>query len=41
VRRLAPHLEQPGAHLEGFHFFTFNEVEATEAWRRSLLARIS
>ncbi|TQM38965.1 methylenetetrahydrofolate reductase [Pseudonocardia cypriaca] len=39
--RLAPHLEQPDAHLEGFHFFTFNEVASTEAWRRSLLARIS
>ena len=41
TRRLAPHLEQPDAHLEGFHFFTFNEVASTEAWRRSLLARAS
>lgn len=41
ARRLAPHLERPDAHLEGFHFFTFNEVASTEAWRRSLLARMA
>jgi methylenetetrahydrofolate reductase (NADH) len=40
VRRLAPRLQQPDTHLDGFHFFTFNEVAATEAWRRSLLAQI-
>jgi methylenetetrahydrofolate reductase (NADPH) len=39
--RLAPHLHRPDAHLDGFHFFTFNEVAKTEAWRRSMLARIS
>jgi methylenetetrahydrofolate reductase (NADPH) len=41
VRGLAPHLERSDAHLEGFHFFTFNEVASTEAWRRSLLDRVS
>jgi methylenetetrahydrofolate reductase (NADPH) len=40
ARRLAPHLQQPDAHLDGLHFFTFNEVAKTEAWRRSMLARI-
>jgi methylenetetrahydrofolate reductase (NADPH) len=39
ARRLAPHLQRPDSHLEGLHFFTFNEVAATEAWRRSMLAR--
>ncbi|GAA5126574.1 methylenetetrahydrofolate reductase [Pseudonocardia adelaidensis] len=39
ARRLAPHVEQPGSHLDGFHFFTFNELAGTEAWRRSMLAR--
>lgn len=36
--RLAPHLQLPATHLDGFHFFTFNEVASTEAWRRSMLA---
>jgi methylenetetrahydrofolate reductase (NADPH) len=36
--RLAPHLHSPATHLDGFHFFTFNEVASTEAWRRSMLA---
>jgi methylenetetrahydrofolate reductase (NADPH) len=40
TRRLAPHLQQPDANLEGLHFFTFNEVAKTEAWRKSMLARI-
>jgi methylenetetrahydrofolate reductase (NADPH) len=39
--RLAPHLHRPATHLDGFHFFTFNEVASTEAWRRSMLARSS
>ena len=40
TRRLAPHLQRPDAHLDGLHFFTFNEVAKTEAWRRSMLNRI-
>jgi methylenetetrahydrofolate reductase (NADPH) len=40
ARRLAPHLQQPDALLDGLHFFTFNEVAKTEAWRQSMLARI-
>jgi methylenetetrahydrofolate reductase (NADPH) len=39
ARRLAPHVGRPGTHLDGFHFFTFNELASTEAWRRSMLAR--
>jgi methylenetetrahydrofolate reductase (NADPH) len=39
--RLAPHLRRADTHLDGFHFFTFNEVASTEAWRRSMLDRIS
>jgi methylenetetrahydrofolate reductase (NADPH) len=41
VERLSPHLGQPDTNLQGFHFFTFNELEKTEAWRRSWLARLS
>jgi methylenetetrahydrofolate reductase (NADPH) len=41
TRRLAPYLQLADAHLDGFHFFTFNEVASTEAWRRSLLDRVS
>jgi methylenetetrahydrofolate reductase (NADPH) len=41
ANRLAPHLHRPGTELDGFHFFTFNEVASTEAWRRSMLARAS
>ncbi len=40
VRRLTPHLFEPGAHLAGFHLFTFNELAKTESWRRALLARV-
>ena len=29
------------ANLDGFHVFTFNELEATERWRRSLIDRLS
>jgi methylenetetrahydrofolate reductase (NADPH) len=41
ARRLAPHLHHADAHLDGFHFFTFNAVAQTEAWRQSMLARVS
>ncbi|MGY1593636.1 methylenetetrahydrofolate reductase [Geodermatophilus sp. SYSU D00708] len=41
VERLAPALGQPGHGLQGLHFFTFNEVARTEAWRRAWLARLS
>jgi methylenetetrahydrofolate reductase (NADPH) len=40
VERLAPTLGHPDHGLQGFHFFTFNEVARTEAWRQALLARL-
>jgi methylenetetrahydrofolate reductase (NADPH) len=41
VERLAPALGQPDHNVRGFHFFTFNEVARTEAWRQEWLARLS
>lgn len=32
-------LEDPERRVRGFHVYTFNEVEATEAWRREALER--
>jgi methylenetetrahydrofolate reductase (NADPH) len=37
VGDLAPLLADPDARVTGFHLYTFNAVEATEAWRRSML----
>jgi methylenetetrahydrofolate reductase (NADPH) len=41
VERLAPELGRPEHALAGFHVFTFNELAATEAWRRARLAALS
>ena len=41
VQRLAPTLGRPGHNLQGFHFFTFNEVARTETWRQGWLARLA
>jgi methylenetetrahydrofolate reductase (NADPH) len=41
VERLAPSLGRPEHQLAGFHVFTFNEFERTEAWRRDWLARLA
>jgi methylenetetrahydrofolate reductase (NADPH) len=41
VEGLAPTLGRPEHNLQGFHFFTFNEVARTEAWRQEWLARLS
>jgi methylenetetrahydrofolate reductase (NADPH) len=41
VGRLTPSFEQADNNLRGFHVFTFNELEKTEAWRREWLARLS
>ena len=41
VERLAPSVVSPDDHIEGFHFFTFNELERTEAWRQAWLGRLS
>ena len=40
VEELAPLLADPEARVTGFHLYTFNAVEATEAWRRSMLAKL-
>ena len=37
VEALAPLLADPLAGVTGFHLYTFNAVEATEAWRRTML----
>lgn len=37
ARDIAPLLADPAANVTGFHLYTFNAVEATEAWRRSML----
>jgi hypothetical protein len=34
---MAPLLADPTAGVTGFHLYTFNAVEATEAWRQSML----
>jgi methylenetetrahydrofolate reductase (NADPH) len=40
VKELAPLLADPEARVTGFHLYTFNAVEATEAWRRSMLEKL-
>ena len=37
---LAPHVADPAAGIAGLHLYTFNAVEATETWRRSMLASL-
>ncbi len=37
VEALAPLLADPLAGVTGFHLYTFNAVEATEAWRRTMI----
>jgi len=41
MRGLAGTIADPDARIAGFHFYTFNEVERTERWRRETLARLS
>ena len=38
VEDIAPLLADPDANVSGFHLYTFNAVEATEAWRQSMLS---
>jgi methylenetetrahydrofolate reductase (NADPH) len=40
VAELGPYLGDPDTGVYGFHIYTFNEVEKTEAWRREMLGRI-
>ena len=37
---LAPTLARRGARVAGLHVYTFNDVQATERWRRELLERL-
>ncbi len=37
VEAMAPLLADPVARVTGFHLYTFNAVEATEAWRQGML----
>jgi methylenetetrahydrofolate reductase (NADH) len=41
VEDIAPLLADPDAKVAGFHLYTFNAVEATEEWRRSMLETVS
>ena len=40
VNGLAPVLARPDLKVAGFHVFTFNELEATERWRREMLEEL-
>jgi methylenetetrahydrofolate reductase (NADPH) len=40
VKELGPYLGDPDCGVEGFHIYTFNEVENTEAWRQEMLIGI-
>ncbi len=41
VEGIAPTLADPAANVAGFHVYTFNEVAATERWRRATTARLA
>jgi methylenetetrahydrofolate reductase (NADPH) len=41
VEELAPLIADPAARVTGLHLYTFNAVEATEAWRRSMLNKLA
>jgi len=41
LEKVAPRLAAPEMQVEGLHVFTFNQVEATAAWRRDLLDQLA
>ncbi len=41
VEGIAPLLADPAAKVSGFHLYTFNAVEATEGWRRTMLEKLA
>jgi methylenetetrahydrofolate reductase (NADPH) len=41
VEELGPTVVDPASAVAGFHVFTFNELEATERWRRETLRRLA
>jgi methylenetetrahydrofolate reductase (NADPH) len=40
IRGLAPHLDEADNALAGFHVFTFNDLEPTEAWRKRIVENL-
>jgi methylenetetrahydrofolate reductase (NADPH) len=40
VEGVAPALADPAARIAGFHVYTFNELAATERWRRATVERL-
>jgi methylenetetrahydrofolate reductase (NADPH) len=41
VQQLAPLFGRSDNTLQGFHVFTFNDLDSTEAWRQAWLERLS
>ncbi|WP_433556017.1 methylenetetrahydrofolate reductase [Pseudonocardia xinjiangensis] len=41
VERLVPAFAESDNNLQGFHVFTFNDLESTESWRQRWLAKLS
>ena len=41
LEQCAPALAMPDANVVGLHVFTFNQIEATEAWRNDLLHQLT
>ena len=41
VEALAPLVADPAARVSGLHLYTFNAVEATEAWRQTMLEKLA
>lgn len=41
LEQVAPSLTPPDALVEGLHVFTFNQIAETEAWRTSMIERLS
>jgi methylenetetrahydrofolate reductase (NADPH) len=39
IEGLKPGFTDPDSNIDGFHIYTFNEVEMTETWRREMLER--
>ncbi len=40
IMGLAEVIADPSAKIEALHFYTFNQVESTEAWRKDWLATV-
>jgi methylenetetrahydrofolate reductase (NADPH) len=41
IRGLAPLYPDREAAVDGFHIYTFNELERTERWRRAMIERLT